>query len=310
MMPRQSLAPLVLIASLIFPVSCSSSPEVSTGFTASDKEAIVLTDVDFDPDSLVPETQPVADYLGKNLGAAGITTGKVEIAPDSETAAEWLASGKTDLYFDSVYPIMKVMERSGGTPILRRWKDGVSEYNTLFVARRDSGITALADLKGKMIALEDPDSSSGFMFPMVEMLSANMKPVKKAEPNHPVAEDEVGYIFSGEDETTAEWILDGKVAVGTVDNEAFKEIPEAEREQLVVIAETDFYPRQVVLAAPDITPEQANAIKAVMLAMDESEKGQAALAEFSETAQFDEFPDGALSRLQDQYETLQNYLQK
>lgn len=308
MMPRKFLTAITLMSALLPLASCDSALKASTSSFA-DAEKIVLTDVDFDPESLVPETQPVADYLAANLGDAKVE-GTVEIAPDSDTVAQWIASGKTDLYFDSIYPIMKVMEQSGGTPILRRWKDNAAEYNTYIVARRDRGITDLADLKGKMIALEDPDSSSGFMFPMVAMLNVNLNPVEKAEANHPVAADEIGYIFSGEDETTAEWVLNGKVMAGAIDNEAFAEIPEEDRNQLVIIAETEMYPRHIVLAASDLTEQQIEDVKAVLLGMDETEAGQAALKEFSETAQFDELPADTISRLQSAYDLLQNHLKQ
>lgn len=288
-----------------------SSQVVSINSNTADGEAIVLTDVDFDPESLIPETQPVADYLAANLNAVGIRKGEVQIAPDSETVAEWMTSGEVDLYFDSVYPVMRVMEASGATPILRRWKDGVAEYNTLFVTRRDSDLSELADLEGQMVAFQNPDSSSGFMFPVVYLLEQGLNPVEKAEFNHAVAEDEIGYVFSGRDETTAEWILNGKVAAGALDSETFQELSEDDRDQLVVLAETDMYPRHIVLAASDLTPEQIEAVKTALVGMDESAEGQAALKEFSDTAQFDEFPEGAeaaITRLQDAYNRFQDFL--
>jgi phosphonate transport system substrate-binding protein len=309
---HQQLFQFTLVGLLTTLAACGDSSQVVTTYSdAPDGEAIVLTDVDFDPDTLIPETQPVADYLAANLNAVGIRKGEVQIAPDSDTVAQWMASGEVDLYFDSVYPVMRVMEASGATPILRRWKDGVAEYNTLFVARRDSGLRQLADLQGEMLAFQDPDSSSGFMFPVIYMLEQDMTLVRKAEPNHAVAEDEIGYVFSGREDTTVEWVLNGKVAAGTIDDETFRELSEEDRKQLVVLAETEMYPRHVVLAAPDLTPQQIEAIKTTLVGMDESREGQAALKEFSDTAQFDEFPEGseaAITRLQDAYNHFQDFL--
>lgn len=293
--------------------ACNGSQLLTPHADASGGDAIVVTDVDFDPDSLIPETQPIADYLATNLKAVGIRRGEVQIAPDLETVTEWMKNGEVDLYSDSIYPVMRVMEATGATPILRRWKDGVAEYNTLIVARRDSELNKLADLKGQMVAFQSPDSSSGFMFPVVYLLEQGMNPVPKAEPNHAVEEDEIGYVFSGRDETTAEWILDGKVAAGALDSETFQRLSEEDQQKLVILATTELYPRHIVLVAPDLTPEQIEAIKTVLLGMDETSEGQAALKEFSDTAQFDEFPEGAetaINRLQTVYDRFQAFLQE
>ncbi|MEM8503101.1 MAG: phosphate/phosphite/phosphonate ABC transporter substrate-binding protein [Cyanobacteria bacterium P01_D01_bin.1] len=272
---------------------------------------IILTDVDFDPASLMPETQPIAEYLGKNLRKAGISSSEVNIAPDVDTVAEWMNSGEVNLYFDSVYPALTVMKASGAMPILRRWKDGVAQYSTYIVTRKDSGIETLFDLNGKMITLQEPSSSSGFMFPMVYLLEAGLNPQEKSETNQSVLENEIGYVFSGQEEVTAEWILEGRVVAGALDNETLAELSEEDRSQLEIIAETDAFPRHVVLAGPNLEPEQIEVLKGVLVDMDESNQGQKALQAFSETAQFDEFPEGgeaAIARFNAAYQLLQDHL--
>ena len=293
-------------------MGCSFSQGRSpVSFADSDGEAIVLSDIDFDPESRIRKFQPIADYVGSKLAKVGITEGEVQVAPDVDVLSAWMASGEVDLYFDSVYPAMVIMERSGAIPILRRWKDGVSEYSTFFIARRESNFTDLASIQGKMVALQKPESTSGFMFPMVSMLDVGLTPVEKAEPNHPVASNEVGYVFSGRDHTTVEWVLNGKVDVGAMDNQAYQKLTDGEREQLVILAKTELFPRQVVLASPELKPEQIEAIKTVLSDMDESKQGRIILEDFSDTAQFDQFPEGgeaAIAQLQGSYNRLQTYL--
>ena len=272
---------------------------------------IILTDVDFDPESLIPETLPIADYLGKNLGKAGISSSEINIAPDVETVADWMSSGEVNLYFDSVYPAITVMQTSGATPILRRWKDGVAQYSTYIVTRQNSGIEQLADLNGKMITLQGPSSSSGFMFPMVYLLEAGFNPQEKSELNQSVPPDEIGYVFSGQEEVTVAWVLEGRVVAGAIDSETLAELSEADRAQLNIIAETDAFPRHVVLAGPELKPEQIEVLKSVLVGMDESKQGRKALETFSETAQFDEFPEGgdaAIAKFNAAYQLLRNHL--
>jgi phosphonate transport system substrate-binding protein len=312
-----------LLVSLVSLVSCNSDAStdssalkrlnslLSPATSAEDSGAIILTDVDFDPDSLIPETQPVADYLAKNLQRAGISQGKVNIAPDVETVAQWMRLGEANLYFDSVYPVMTVMDSAGGTPILRRWKDGVAEYSTYFVVRRDRNIKTLADLQGQMMTLQEPSSSSGFMFPMAYLLDLGLNPIEKAEVNHAVADNEIGYVFSGQEDVSVEWILAGKVVAGVVDSETWSELPTATQDQLKIVAQTDKFPRHVVLAGSTLNAEQIAALKATLLDMEDSKQGREALTMFSETTQFDEFPEGGeatIARLQNNYDKIQRHL--
>ncbi|MEM7065493.1 MAG: phosphate/phosphite/phosphonate ABC transporter substrate-binding protein [Cyanobacteria bacterium P01_B01_bin.77] len=301
----------MLTSSALILGGCNFNQADSTLSNTSGGDAIILTDVDFDPDSLIPETQPVADYLSSKLKKVGVSRGEVKIAPDVDTVAEWMLSGEVNLYFDSVFPAMQVMEKSGATPILRRWKDGVPEYNTLFIARKDSALSDLASLQGEMIAMQKPSSSSGFMFPLIEIMDANLNPVAKAEANHPVDANEIGYLFSGEDETTVEWVLNKKVQAGAIDSETWAEVSDADRSNLMVIAETAQYPRHMVVVGPSLSEQQISAIKDVLLNMEDSKKGRTALVEFSETAEFDEFPEGvdeAILKLQESYDRVQQHL--
>ena len=83
----------------------------------------------------------IANYLAENLNQVGNGKGAVKIAPDKETMAQLMSSGSIDLYFDSLYPAMFVIDESGAQALLRRWKDGVAEYYSLFLARQDSDFT-------------------------------------------------------------------------------------------------------------------------------------------------------------------------
>lgn len=276
-----------------------SNPEQPTGDT------IVVGDISDEPAKKIEEYQPFADYLAAELD---IDTGAVTIAPDMETMAKWLASGKVDVYFDSPYPSMIVSNLSGAKPILRRWKDGVSAYNTIIFTRSDSGIKTLDDLKGEMVAFEEPFSTSGYMLPLTHLLEAGLTPSEKADADANVTTDEVGYVFSEDDENTIQWALAGRVSAAAVGAPAFLEIPEDVRQQLTVLAETEPLPRHMVLLSPSLSNQEATNIKTTLLAMDEAESGQSVLMEFEETAQFDEFPEGldqALGRMRELYELTQ-----
>ncbi|MDT1062167.1 phosphonate ABC transporter substrate-binding protein [Paracoccus sp. CPCC 101403] len=50
--------------------------------------------------------------------------------------------------------------------------DGASDYFSVGFARKDSGIRSMDDLKGKVLGFGDPNSTSGYLIPAVEMPAA------------------------------------------------------------------------------------------------------------------------------------------
>lgn len=263
---------------------------------------IVLSEVANKPAAKVRVYQPLADYLAARLGDWGVQTGEVKIAPDLETAAQLVRDGDVDLYFDSPYPAMVVSDLSGAQPILRRWKGGEAEYWSVLFAGADSGIASLSDLKGGMIGVENTYSTSGYLLPLAHLLEYGFSPVEKPDPHAVVGSEEVGCVFTGDEKNTIQWVLSSRVGAGGVDIRNFLKIPEEERAELRVLAETEKVARALVLARPGMDPALLQAIKTVLLDMENSPEGESVLREFESTLRFDEFPSqAALDRMRELY---------
>ncbi len=85
--------------------------------------------------------------------------------------AELGASGYAKIYLakaDAVEPILTTVQTDGSTG-----------YHSIMVARKDSGITKLEDLRGKKLGFADPDSTSGYLVPLVTLPEAIGAPVKE-----------------------------------------------------------------------------------------------------------------------------------
>ncbi len=302
---------VALLGILTALVSCNSqvtpilTPEPQP--TPKATKAIVLADISSNPQKKIRGFQPLADYLAANLKQFDIGTGKVKIAPDMETMVQWFKSGEVDIYFDSPYPAMIVGDQSGAQPLLRRWKRGRAEYHTVIFSMTDRGFTSLSDLKGKIIAFDENHSTTGYMLPLVALIDAGLNPIEKKSVAAEVGADDLGYVFSNDDENTIEWVISNKVAAGAVDIDTFLRVPEEIREKMTILAETEKVPRNVVMVRSDLEPELVEAISALLLTVHETPEGQAVLKKFWQTAKFDKFPsEQTLNRMRELYQQVQS----
>jgi phosphonate transport system substrate-binding protein len=270
--------------------------------------AIVLGDISDDPAEVIEGTQPLADYLAANLKEFGITEGQVRVATSTEEMAELLSKGEVDLYFDSTYPATLISDQTGAKIILRRWRFGVDEYQSVIFASVSSGIKSIDDLPGHMMAMDAQYSSTGFLLPSVYLTEKDLTLVGKKSTGDPVSSDEIGFVFSYDDQNTLQWVLSGRADAGVTDDFHFDvDFPKEATSQLIELARTEFTPRQVVLIRSGLDDELVRAIIKVLTTMHETEAGKAALEPF-QTTKFDEFPDGinaATSRMREMMELVQ-----
>lgn len=104
---------------------------------------------------------PAADYDGVIQGLLGGTLDYAELG----------ASGYAKIVLakaDAVEPILTTVQT-----------DGSKGYYSLMVARKDSGFKTVADLKGKKLGFADPDSTSGYLVPLVTLPTEIGMPVKE-----------------------------------------------------------------------------------------------------------------------------------
>ncbi|MBL0372923.1 phosphonate ABC transporter substrate-binding protein [Rhizobium sp. KVB221] len=104
---------------------------------------------------------PAADYDGVVQGLLGGTLDYAELG----------ASGYAKIYLanaNAVEPILTTVQT-----------DGSHGYYSIMVARKDKGYKSLADLKGKKLGFADPDSTSGYLVPLVTLPEKIGAPVKE-----------------------------------------------------------------------------------------------------------------------------------
>ena len=89
---------------------------------------------------------------------------------------EALGSKRADFAFFSTFPYLVASDKYGVKALLIIGRHGHFTYRSQILARADSDIKSLKDLKGKKVAFVDPSSTSGFILPQYEFKRKNIKP--------------------------------------------------------------------------------------------------------------------------------------
>jgi phosphonate transport system substrate-binding protein len=235
--------------------------------------------------------QVFIDYVARRLSSERGIEGRVVVAPTALQLAKLLEEKKVDFYMESPYPTYLINKQGAAVLRLRRWKRGVADYRSIIFAKKDSGTDRLEDFRGKMIAFEDPGSTSGYFLPKVFLLRNGFKLTEKAGLQAKVAPSEVGYIFASSARNIADLVLSKRVAGGAFSNDDYRRLDEKGRADISVLAETDAFPRHLVSTRKDLNPAVAKRLKEILLSMHEDEDGRRILQQI-DTTRFDLLPGG------------------
>lgn len=151
---------------------------------------------------------PIANYLEKKLGM------KVEFIPVSDypAAVEALVNKRVNMAWFGGFTHVQAQLRSGGkiVPIAQREED--TRFQSVFIAKTDSGIKTLADMKGKDVSFGSQSSTSGHLMPRSFLLEAKIDPEK----------DFKRVAYSGAHDATIASVVSGRVAAAALDITVWK----------------------------------------------------------------------------------------
>lgn len=140
---------------------------------AKDKLTIGLIPSE-DSQAMIESSKQVLDDLQAKIGMPVVPF----VATDYNGIIEALRSGKLDVAY--LGPFSYVLATSVADveafSVAVTKKTGQSAYKSVILARKDSGIHSLADLKGHTFAFVDPSSASGHLFPKAGLEQAGFVP--------------------------------------------------------------------------------------------------------------------------------------
>jgi phosphonate transport system substrate-binding protein len=199
---------------------------------------------------------PLANYLEKAMGM------KVEFTPVSDypAAVEALVNKKVDVVWFGGFTHVQANIRSGGkiVPLAQREED--TKFQSVFIAKTDSGIKSLADMKGKQVSFGSQSSTSGHLMPRSFLLAANINPEK----------DFRRIAYSGAHDATIASVVSGKVDAAALDITVWKKFVNENRvdtKAVDVFYTTPGYFNYNWSVHADMPADQQAKLKAALLAL-------------------------------------------
>jgi len=156
---------------------------------------------DENPQEMLRIYAPFAEYLSNEIGIPVKFTPVVEYA----ATVEGLAANRLEMvWYGGLTSVQAAKQAKGARRIIMRKED--AEFKSYFITRKDTGIKALTDLKGKTFAFGSVSSTSGHLMPRYFLLKGGINPEK----------DFSKFSFSGAHDATAAWVEAGQVAAGAL----------------------------------------------------------------------------------------------
>lgn len=262
---------------------------------AAEGRTLVFGRIHDDPVRSIRDRQEFVDFIAKRLAPLGFVGGRILVVEKIHMLAQALKEGKVDIFHDSVAPTLLLSKSTGSIPILRQWKYGEAEYEGVIVVKKNSGVKALTDLRGKVIAFEEPHSTSASILPRMLLEENKLKLVHLKSPGA-AKPDSVGFIY-GADGSAINVLITGKVdAATTIPREIERLKPEV-RDSLQVIGKTRRVPRQLMAVHKDLDPKVVKLLKEIMIGMDKEPESQGVLTRQQNTTKFDEIPAASTEQM-------------
>lgn len=233
-------------------------------------------------------------YVAKRLyPEAANASGRVVVAPTPFELAKLLEQRRVDFFLESVYPTYTVnYVHNVGRAILRRYKSGQAEYQSLIFSQRNGPIKRLEDLRGKLIAFEDPGSTSGYLLPKLFLQKQGFKLVEKRSYDPTAAAGMVGYVFAYAQDKLVDLVRRQEVQAGAFSDDDYNGQSEAAKSEFVILAQTERLPRHLVSLRADLDAKVAGRIEEILLGMSDEDAGRRILAKIDRTTKFERLPGG------------------
>jgi len=242
---------------------------LATGFTSRSPGATELK-FGFTPvlgqAEMRAEFEPLTSYLSDAIGEKVV----LYIAKDYGDLRTQMEAGTVDI--GSFSPFAYVDAARGGKIriIAQSIIDGSATYRGVIIARKDSGLKALSDLKGKRFGFVDPKSASGYVYPRAMLMERGINPDSYFQET----------IFAGDHTKLIAAVLAHQVDAGATYDGALGIAKAAgvASDDLAIIASTDPIPHDAIAVRVGLDDTLTKKIQTALVNLDKTAAGRHVIA--------------------------------
>ncbi len=309
---RSVLSPIASAALLAAALAPGCAPSEAPEGGLPDKLILGLVPA-LEADKLIDNLTPLSDYLTAELGI------EVEsfVPQDYTGLIEALGSGRADIGMLPPFAGMLGYERYGIETILISERDGEARYRAQWMTadpsfceepptERRNGLmgcrASIQKVRGRTVGFTDPTSTSGYLFPALQLIDAGINP-----------EEDIQSVFVGSHDAAVIAVLNGDVEIAAAYDDArtyiLGEYPEIST-QVLPFNYSDWIPNDGVQVRGDLPDELKERIKQAFLKLTEEEAGleqaERMLYKLYEIDGFVEFEDGMYEPVKRAFEEMRD----
>lgn len=215
-----------------------------------------------DPRKVQANAEKVAEFLSKEIGVP------VEVLVPASYGAtvQAIVSNKAQVAYVSALPYLLAREEAPVDLIIAEVRDGKTDYNSIWVVRKDSDVKSLADLKGKRMVFTSPTSTSGYVMAYSRLVDEGL-----LKPKQDPKEFFSNVTYGGGYDKALLAVLNGQADAAAVSDYTM-EGPKADvylkpeqREQLRILTRTPGVPTHGIAVRGDLPEELRNRIASALL---------------------------------------------
>ncbi len=238
------------------PAETLSSPSAEDTPTRWPKKLVFAATPYFGVEKIRAEFEPMTKYLTDRLGLP------VEFR-FIETYNEMIAQmDGPNIHLAVLSPLSFVTAKEANPDLIllaMQIANGAPTYSAYIVARADRGFSTIADLEGKRFGFVDPQSTSGYLYPMAWMVSHGIEPESFFS----------DIVYAGDHEKLIEMVSQGKVDGGATSSSAYRiaRLENPSIEAISILAKTGRIPYDAVVASPGLDPVLVAKIREAILGL-------------------------------------------
>lgn len=225
--------------------------------------------------SMVQKHNKFLEYLTQKLG---VKQTRLQTASDYAGIMNLLVKGEIDIAWLATMTSVEARKNPEIQLLVKPIRFGTTSYRGIIIARQDSGIKSLKDLKNKKFAWVEKESASGYIFPKSLLLEAGVNPEK----------DFAEAAFLNKHDAVVLNVLLGKYDAGACYDDARNTLRDKSKmEELTILATTQDISNEPIVVRKGLPPDLIDKIKQALLDLNtKTPEGKVILDELTDVQGF------------------------